>query len=94
MNVIDLFPKRKRVVGFSPVTGLRTANSLKKEKRWEAMMSDLWGCETPHAIARCSLYWSTVIEDEKWPAEWVTLARKEFDDAVKAVEALAAQQAE
>lgn len=94
MNIVDLFPKRKRVVGYNTETGKRTAYSLKKDGRWDAMMTDLLGCETPHQIVKCAFYWSFIIEEEQWPAEWVALAQKEFDEAVKFIEALAAQQAE
>jgi hypothetical protein len=92
-NIVDLF-KRKRVVGWNSVTGRRTANSLRKEKRWPEMMADLMACETRSQLLKCGLYWSNVIEQEKWPIEWETLAHEEFDIADKAIEALAAQQAE
>lgn len=94
MNIIQLFPKRKRVVGYNTETGKRTAHSLRKERRWEDMMSDLSGCENHHQIVKCALYWSTVIEHEKWPQVWSDLAIEEFDKATRAIEALAAQQAE
>ncbi len=94
MKVVDLYPKQKRVVGWNLFTGKRTAHSLRKEMRWEDMMSDILGCETHPQLLKCSLYWSMVIDHEKWPDDWETAAQNEFELAFKAVEALAAQQAE
>lgn len=94
MNIVELFPKRKRVVGWNTNTGMRTANSLNKEGRWQELEADIWACETSHQLVRCVFFWSAKVIDDKWPEEWVTQAKEEFDKAAKAIEALAAQQAE
>lgn len=94
MKITELFPKQKRVVGFNQYTGKRTRFALKKEGVWEEMMSDIEGCTTPSQLLKCRLYWSVRSVDELWPDDWLEVTDEEFDKAEKAVEALAAQQAE
>jgi hypothetical protein len=91
VKIVDLFPKQKRVVGFNPNTGKRTAFALKKTGVWQEMMDDIYGCETQFQLMRCRLLWAVKVVDDLWSDEWISLANEEFDLAVKA---LAAQQAE
>ncbi len=94
MKVIDLFPKQKRVVGWNTATGRRTAHSLKKTGIWQEMQADISCCESPFQILKCRLVWALKAEAELWPQDWLEAASDEFDKAVEAIEALAAQQAE
>ncbi len=91
MKVSDLFSKQKRVVGITTETGRRTAYALKQSGGWREMMSDIYACENNHQLQKCRFYWAAQVVTDLWPEVWVNLANEEFD---KAVEALAAQQAE
>ncbi len=105
MKVIDLFPAKKRVVGWDE-HGRRTANSLRQDQAWhdkhglvkgpswEEMQADILACETPMQLQKCRWFWSSIAERDKWPGYWLELAGEEFDKAALAIEALAAQQAE
>lgn len=91
MKILDFFPKPKKVVGYNQYTGKRTAFALKKEDTWQGMMDDINQCVSVYQLQKCRFVWSVKAIDDLWPADWIEAATEEFD---KAVEALAAQQAE
>lgn len=85
MNIVDLFPKRKRVVGYNTETGKRTAHALKKENAWLEMMADITGCTSLYQLQKCRFFWAEKVITDLWPEEWITLASEEFDKAVESV---------
>jgi len=85
VNIVDLFPKRKRVVGYNPVTGRQTAFALRKSGIWIDMMVDIAGCTTVYQVQKCRFYWAAKAVTDLWPEEWITAASEEFDKAVESV---------
>lgn len=85
VNIVDLFPKRKRVVGYNTTTGMRTAYALKNEGAWRELMTDIEGCDTLLQLHKCRLFWTDKIISDLWPQEWIDLAFEEFDKAVDSV---------
>lgn len=85
MNIVDLFPKRKRVVGYNSNTGMRTAYALKNEGAWQELMADIAGCETQFQLQKCRFFWAAKVLTDLWPQEWIDQATEEFDKAVESV---------
>lgn len=85
MNIVELFPKRKRVVGINPNTGRQTSFALRKSGVWIEMMIDITDCTTLFQLQKCRFVWAAKAVTDLWPEQWVEAASEEFDKAVESV---------